>query len=125
MLDGRNPAIMPTKDPNRVDSAAIVLLSFDYISLFHVEHMAARHQVRNLGLEGRYPELRGHVPHQRHQPRKVLTIKFRGRIVEEQGRSSRPLGLLNLQLRQHEGRRDELLLPAGHTILRGTISDMD
>lgn len=102
-----------------------MLLSFEDLSVFHVEHPAGGRQIGDFGFEGRHPNLRGYVPDQLHKPRKVLAIQLGGWIVEKQRGTAWPFGLLDLELRQHECGCDELLLTARHAILRGPISDLN
>lgn len=78
-------AIMPRSVAIFGDYAAIMSLISFYDPLFHVKHAASVDQVRDIRLEGRHPELRRNATYQLHQPRQILTIEFRGRIVQQKG----------------------------------------
>jgi len=100
-------------------------LSAVNIPAFHVEHSTSLDQARDLRFERRDPELGGYISDQGHQTGQVLTIQFGGRVIQQQGRSTGPFKFLDLQLRQHQARRDEFLLPAGDAIFGGLIAHQD
>ena len=95
------------------------------VALFHVKHLCGTQEVSDFRSKRCHPKLRRHFPNEFHELRKILAVQFRCRIVEQQRGPPRSFLLLNLDLREHQTRGDQLLLATRNTVLCRLAADLN